>query len=63
MTSLSRRVDLGSMSEGVGRKSMSSTLQIISRGAVGALVKNIDLVKVTDYQLKQLRQAFAEHEV
>ena len=42
---------------------MSNTLQITSQGALGALVKNIDLAQVTDDQLQQLRQAFAEHEV
>ena len=42
---------------------MSNTLQITSQGALGALVKNIDLAQVTYDQLQQLRQAFAEHEV
>ena len=42
---------------------MSNALQISSQGALGALVKNVDLAQVTDDQLQQLRLAFAEHEV
>jgi taurine dioxygenase len=42
---------------------MSKALQMTSKGALGCLVKDIDLAQVSDEQLQQLKAAFAEHEV